>query len=488
MTCSLASAGNQIRQRAFDGSAETVFRSVENARVGDHLTLTFDVPVPVRGIAVTTGGVDGADLLDNGSIEISANGVDFTAVGSCNAQGLATNPFPEKPLRAIRLKVGRDLGHPLVVREFAITSDRVRPFQHPVEFTVICTDAPELREWTEETARLCEQWYDSLNDFLTAKDTHPTDRITLTMTRRYRGVAAASMEQGTIRCAVNWFEKHRDDQGAVIHETLHIIQRYPGYGTPRAPSWLVEGIDDYVRFFFYEPGKAGPVPKRAAQYDASYRITATFLDYLMRIYDKEIIHKLDAALRAGIYKPALFEEATGKSVHALNDEWRASMGIPVVPVAISLEKGAIVGDLRGGKEGTSFQDEAQGRMAQVKVRGGWWIDSVTSTWNDGKVDKASTTHGGSGGDEQIIDLQPGESLIQIAGVIREDGDRQIQLDQVVIGSLTFKTNRRTIGPIGTSTQGAKFTLDAPKGQEICGFHGRSGPFLNAIGIVCRPIP
>ena len=42
----------------------------------------------------------------------------------------------------------------------------------------------------------------------------------------------------------------------MIHETCHVVQRYRGRGNP---GWLVEGVADYVRFFVYEPGKAGPV-------------------------------------------------------------------------------------------------------------------------------------------------------------------------------------------------------------------------------------
>ena len=489
MTSSLPSAGSAIRQRAFDGSADTAYRSADPAKAGDHLTLTFDAPVPARGVAVTTGAPDGADALDGGAVEVSADGTTFEPVATCDPKGSARAEFAERPIRAVRVRAARDLGRPLVVREVAVTADRVRPFRHPVEFRVVCTDAPELQGWTEAAARLCEQWYDALHVAIGADDIRSADRVTLTMSRSYKGVAQAGGAE--ILASVAWFAAHQDDQGALIHETVHVIQAYPGYGTPLAPAWLVEGLDDYIRFFVYEPGKAGPVPPRQARYDASYRITATFLDYLVRTSDKDLIPKLDRALRQGKYRPSFFRQATGKSAAVLNDEWRRSMGItepsrPARPV--SQEPGTPAGAIEGDEGGKAFQDQAKGRLARVVVRGGWWVDSVACTWADadGEEDDGPT-RGGEGGTERVLTLRPGESLVRVSGVIRADGDRGVRVGQEVIGSLTFKTTRRTIGPFGETTEGRKFTLDAPAGQEICGFRGRAGQYLNALGIVCRPI-
>jgi hypothetical protein len=87
----------------------------------------------------------------------------------------------------------------------------------------------------------------------------------------------------------------------------------------------VEGIADYERFFKYEPGKLGPVNPNRARYDGSYRVTAAFLAYLIEKHDKEIVRKLNAALRAGQYTEELFQGLTGKSVKELGEEWRTSL-------------------------------------------------------------------------------------------------------------------------------------------------------------------
>lgn len=146
------------------------------------------------------------------------------------------------------------------------------------------------------------------------------------------------------------------------------------------------------------------------------------------------------------------------------------------------EKGKPAGEIHGGATGQPFKDRAWGRLAEVTVRGGSWIDSIRCSWEDeGELVKGDV-HGGDGGGDTVIKLEPGEALIQVAGVLLPQGDSS------VIGSLRFKTTKRTIEPIGKTTDGPGFTLDAPQGQEICGFQGRQGDYLTAIGMICRPRP
>lgn len=145
-------------------------------------------------------------------------------------------------------------------------------------------------------------------------------------------------------------------------------------------------------------------------------------------------------------------------------------------------KGTPTGEVHGGTQGTPFKDKARGRLVQVAVRGGQWIDSIRCTWEDeGELEKGDN-HGGDGGDEVVIKLEPGEALIGISGVLLK------QDDATVVGSLTFKTTKRTTSPVGRVLDGPKFTVAAPTGQEICGFQGNQGDYLNAIGMVCRPKP
>jgi hypothetical protein len=143
-------------------------------------------------------------------------------------------------------------------------------------------------------------------------------------------VAAAS---GTrIQCAARWFRGELDGEakGAVVHELVHVVQQYGGGrrnpNSTRPPGWLVEGIPDYIRWFLYEPESGGAeITSRNianARHDASYRITANFLNWTVGEHGAEIIPKLNAAAREGRYNEDLWEEFTGSSLEKLSDEWK----------------------------------------------------------------------------------------------------------------------------------------------------------------------
>lgn len=488
------SAGRSIRQRAFDGDDATAYRSAGPARAGDHLTLTFDEPAIVRGIGVATGGPGGADTLVAGSVEVAEDGSTFAPVAPLDAKGRARADFPERPIRAVRVRVARDLKHPLVVREFRIDAGRVRPFRHPVEFAVDSREAPELQAWADETARLCEEWYDALNDATTLADARPSDRVALVVRPDYWGVAATDAAKAEIAASARFFARRPAERGALIAETTRVIQNYPRAEARRAPEWLAGGMGDYARFFVFEPGRAGPIPPRQARHDGGGPITATFLDFVARTYDRQLVPKLDRELRAGTYREDFFRMTIGKPLADLEDEWRASLGLSTDRAAgpgsgpTGREPGRPVGEVRGDPRGVPFRDEARGRLSRVVVFGGAWIDSIACTWSDGRADAVGALRGGDGGVEQAVDLEPGESLVQVSGVIREDGDRGAHLGHEVVGSLVIRTNRRTLRRVGEGTTGRRFNLEAPKGQEICGFRGRTGEYVNALGILCRPIP
>jgi hypothetical protein len=136
----------------------------------------------------------------------------------------------------------------------------------------------------------------------------------------YKGVAAAHRDR--ITGSAKYFKDHPDDLGAMIHETAHIVQQYRGQDNP---SWLVEGVADYVRFFKYEPGKLGPINAERARYNGSYRVTAAFLAYLSEQYDKEIVLKLNTTMRRGEYKDEIFQQLTGKTLQELDEQWRSTL-------------------------------------------------------------------------------------------------------------------------------------------------------------------
>lgn len=317
---SLATGNSQIRQFAFDGNPDTYFSSAKNAAKGDHLTLVLDAPVSVKSVKVTTGKPKGGDTLDAGILEVSADGKAFEELAKFE-KGTATGGASAK-VKAVRIRATENLEHPLVVREVTIDSDpAVAVFRYPIEFVVDVADAPELKEWAEKTARVCERQYPMLCDELMSDGFKPLTVISMSLKTSYNGVAAAG--GGKITGSVKYFTKNPNDVGAMVHETAHCVQLYKGRGNP---GWLVEGIADYVRFFKYEGGNIGIklTPERA-KYDGSYRVTAAFLAYVVEQYDPDAVRKLNSAMRAGKYTPDVWKDITGRAVDELGREWQKSL-------------------------------------------------------------------------------------------------------------------------------------------------------------------
>jgi hypothetical protein len=315
---SLKTAGGNIRQFALDGNPETYFASDGNPGKDDHFTVRFDEPVKVKSVAITTGRPKGSDELNSGVLEASEDGTDFREMS--RFKDGAASGVPTGKTKVIRINPGEQ-NHPLVVREIKIESDPpVATFRYPVEFTVNVSDAPEMKEWAEKAARVCERQYPMINDELRSDGYKPPTQVTMTLRKDYRGVAATGGSRLT--GSVKYFHDHPDDIGAMVHETVHVVQHYRSRSNP---GWLVEGVADYVRFFKYEPGKIGRINPDRARYDGAYRQTAAFLNYVAEKYDKDLVRKLNAAMRRGEYKEDLWKEFTKKTAKELGEEWKATL-------------------------------------------------------------------------------------------------------------------------------------------------------------------
>ncbi len=179
-----------------------------------------------------------------------------------------------------------------------------------------------MKEWADRAARICERQYPMINEELKSDGFRPTRLVRMTMKKDHKQ-NVAEVRGDRITGSVKWFTEHPDDVGAMVHETVHVVQ---GYRLPGNPGWLVEGIADYIRFFKYEPGKLGPIDKKRAHYDGSYRVTAAFLAYLTEKYDKQLVRKLNKMMREGEYKEEAFKIGTGKTLAELDKEWRATLG------------------------------------------------------------------------------------------------------------------------------------------------------------------
>jgi hypothetical protein len=201
------------------------------------------------------------------------------------------------------------------------------------KFTVETTDAPDLTEWAHrDLIPALQKWYPLIVKMLPSEGFTAPETFSVTFTNSYRGVAATGGNR--ISCSPSWYRQNLKGEaiGSVVHELVHVVQQYGRArraGGTRPPGWLVEGIPDYIRWFLYEPESHGadikPANVARARYDASYRISGNFLNWVVGKYDKELIKELNAALREGRYDTELWKTRTGHTIEELADEWKKNL-------------------------------------------------------------------------------------------------------------------------------------------------------------------
>ena len=141
-------------------------------------------------------------------------------------------------------------------------------------------------------------------------------KVTMIIDPEYKGVAATA--GGIVRVNPEWMHKHPEDLDVVTHEVMHIVQSYPDRA---GPGWITEGIADYVRHKLGVNNVSGgwslPEYKTSQSYRNAYRVTARFFLWIEKNYNKELVKKLDAAMREKKYTSEFWEKETGKTVDEL---------------------------------------------------------------------------------------------------------------------------------------------------------------------------
>ena len=129
----------------------------------------------------------------------------------------------------------------------------------------------------------------------------------------------------------------------------------------------------------------------------------------------------------------------------------------------------------GGPGGNYFADNQTGglRVVEVRVRSGAYIDAVQFVYEN-KIGQVITgkIHGGQGGNLDVFKLQPGETITRVTG---KHGN--------YIDSMQLVTSKgRTKGWGGTGGS-VHYTYSAPPGSRIHGLFGRSGVYVDALGVI-----
>lgn len=248
------------------------------------------------------------------------------------------------------------------------------------------TETPDLTKWThEELVPVVKQWYSRIVQMLPSEGYEAPKKTTITFSANMQGVAATG---GTsIKCAAKWFRGELKGQakGAVIHELVHVVQSYglarrTNRNATRTPGWFVEGVADYIRWFLYEPQTHGAdISARniaRARYDGNYRISANFINWVTETHDKNIVRKLNASARQGMYSDSLWKECTGSTLQELNDSWKDNLErIIAIEVAAATNINMLTDDEKAAGWKLLFSGNLDGwhNFGRQDIRPGWQI-------------------------------------------------------------------------------------------------------------------
>lgn len=202
-------------------------------------------------------------------------------------------------------------------------------------FIVDASDAPQYVEWVKkDLSPVITEWYPRLVAMLPGKDYQAPTTVTLTFKNDVQKGIPAYATGSRITMNAPWFENQltREAKGCVIHELVHVVQNYwlaPRLNPDpkRTPSWITEGIADYIRWFLYEPESKGalysPSQIQRMKHDGSYRTSANFINWVVTTHSKDIVGLINTAARNGRYDPSLWKKHTGLTEQELAAGWKA---------------------------------------------------------------------------------------------------------------------------------------------------------------------
>lgn len=185
------------------------------------------------------------------------------------------------------------------------------------------TTLRRLKDLSRIYAQLARDTYPMIVRALHAEHHYLPKTITITISYKFTKAVAETLDD---RIVVNdrYALDRPSDIGLIVHEMTHAVQQYSFRG--EHPTWLSEGIADYVRYYYYEPLARRPHTNRTiGKATGSYMLTAEFLDWAQRTYNGNLVSTLNEQLYKGKYSDESWKALTGKSLDQLNGEWVASL-------------------------------------------------------------------------------------------------------------------------------------------------------------------
>ena len=146
----------------------------------------------------------------------------------------------------------------------------------------------------------------------------------------------------------------------------------------------------------------------------------------------------------------------------------------------------------GGTGGASFNDNnaiaslpAGPFPIQLFIRHGSYIDEIVGVYQSGQPAALTLFHGGTGGTQNVVNFGRCEHIDQISGSYGSYVDHMNILTTTSPRFGGTPTQNLSFGGGGGSVH---YVYDAPDGYAIVGFLGRSGSYIDAIGVLIAALP
>jgi hypothetical protein len=203
-----------------------------------------------------------------------------------------------------------------------------------VRITLDSTASPDLLPWFKETEiPAMVKWYPKIAELIAIPGKTPAAPKAFVIELREGQIIPgrdgipgfASGDRIVVSSKFMRDQMKGEALGCLIHEMVHIVQFGSGQRAHRtAPVWFYEGATDYIRWFLFEPEKNGAVIRNPdeAKYSDSYRVTANFMDWVIKTHTKDLMAKVHISIHKG-YSEELWETWTGKPVAELEKDWKA---------------------------------------------------------------------------------------------------------------------------------------------------------------------
>jgi hypothetical protein len=184
---------------------------------------------------------------------------------------------------------------------------------------VDANQSPDLYDVAAKIADVCKSAYPQIVQKLSPALSASPHPLTFTSSGFSNGaVAYTTFASGSIIISIPYLHSQPNDMGLVVHELTHVVQ---GYANVTVPSWIVEGMADYMRFDLgYSTSWSYQHCDAKSRYTSGYNCAAAFLKYIQINYMSYLIKDLHNTIRAGKYTSVFFSGNTGKTLDQLYAE------------------------------------------------------------------------------------------------------------------------------------------------------------------------